>query len=148
MDYSLFKGRIYVICVGNDLNGDDGAGLAVYEGIKDLGGMRCVFAYTAPENFTDDIMDYMPERVIIIDAADFGAEAGTIRPIPLDSIEKSHFSTHRAPFKMIAMALSKASLQLSILGIQAKRTGLGDKMSESVRLSCMKLVRKIRDARS
>ncbi len=141
-------GRVYVICVGNDLNGDDGAGLIVHEGIEGIPKMKSVFAYTAPENFTDDIIDYAPERAVLVDAADFGAEHGTVANISLDSIQQSHFSTHRAPFKILADALAKDGIPFSIVGIQVRDTGLGMPMTDKVLKACEGLVKDIKRARA
>ena len=72
MDYGIFRGRVTVVCVGNELNGDDAAGAMASRLIGKPDGMQVIFAHTAPENFLDEIMEYKPDRVVLVDAADFG----------------------------------------------------------------------------
>ncbi len=133
MDYSMFSGRVFVVCVGNELSGDDGFGPAVYSLIKDVPGVRAVDASTFPEAFVGEIIDYKPDLVVLLDAADFGGASGELRTIDPATIEQSHFSTHRAPLKLFVKSLAKEGIPVVLLCVQAVQTGLGEPLSPEVR---------------
>ena len=69
--------RVAILGVGNESNGDDGAGVRV---VRELAarmpatpGVLLIDAGTAPENFTGPLRRFRPELVIEIDAAHLGA---------------------------------------------------------------------------
>jgi len=134
--------------VGNDLNGDDGAGLLVCDKMEKMEGVKTAITFTAPENFVDDAIAFKPDRVVLIDAADWGGFAGEVCELSMDTIQKAHFSTHRAPLKIIRDRLAKKKILFSVVGIQAKTIGLGEQMSKEVRKACLLLAENILAFRS
>jgi hydrogenase 3 maturation protease len=131
MDYSILDGKISFVCVGNELSGDDGFGPLVYSMIHDL--VHAIDASTFPEAFVSDLVEYKPDRVILLDAADFGGKPGEMKLIDPDSIESFHFSSHRAPLKLFIKSLSERNIPVILLCVQAKQTGLGEEISPEVR---------------
>ncbi len=148
MDYSVFKGRVSIVCVGNELSGDDALGYAVWEGIKDIQGAQVIFASTFPENFTDEIIDYAPEKVMLVDGADFKGTGGEIRVLDERSIQSVSFSTHRAPLKIFTGRLRQEGIETVLVGVQIEATGLGEPMSASVKKAAEYIVEGITSARS
>jgi hydrogenase 3 maturation protease len=147
MDWGIFRGRVAVVCVGSELSGDDALGLLAYERLKDAPGMLVLWTHTAPENFLDEILEYAPERVVVVDAADFGGRPGEIRLIPVASIQKVHFSTHRAPMRMFAERLAEASVEVAFVGVQAADTGLGEPVTPEVEAAAEAVASAALDAR-
>ena len=102
------------------------------EKLRGLDGMQVIYAYTAPENFIDEVAEYNPDRVVVVDAADFGGFPGEIRTLESDSIQSTHFSTHRAPIRLLKKSLNDKGLDVFFVGIQAVSTGLGEPLSSEV----------------
>lgn len=138
-----FSGRVSIVCVGNELSGDDALGPMVYAGIRDTPGIQAIDASTFPEAFVEEILEYHPDGVVLVDAADFGGAAGEIRVIDPSTIESFHFSSHRAPIKLFISSLSEKKIPVTLLCVQAKQTGLGQKMSSKVRCAAEELIKKI-----
>jgi len=143
MDYGIFRGRLSIVCIGNELNGDDGAGRLVYVRLKRLRSAQVIYAHTAPENFLDEIIAFRPHSVVVIDAADYGGTPGEIRLLPVKAVQSAHFSTHRAPLKLFISQLGEHGLTVNIVGIQVMNTCLGEPLSGPVKKSVDNLVKKI-----
>ncbi len=75
--------RLAVLGIGNELYGDDGAGVALARLLAQSGiapGMMQAFeAGPAPENFTGSLRKFMPSHVLMVDAANLGLEPGSTR---------------------------------------------------------------------
>jgi hydrogenase 3 maturation protease len=139
----ILKGKLSIICVGNELNGDDGAGHMLYELLKGKIPHQLIYAYTAPENFIDEIIEYSPEKILLVDACDFGGTPGQTKTIEPDKIQKTHFSTHRAPLGILIRQLKQKKIQTQIIGIQPGDTGLGSPITAEVAKSVRELAKHI-----
>ena len=121
---------ILVMCIGNEMGGDDGIGPYIAKNFPDITGFRVVNCETVPENFV-----YLAEgadKVIIVDAVDMGLKAGEIRIIPPDRIKSYHFSTHSLPISMVIDYIRKRYTEnVVLIGIQPKR--LFGKLSAEVK---------------
>ncbi|MEM5788902.1 MAG: hydrogenase maturation protease [Syntrophobacteraceae bacterium] len=122
--------RVWVVGCGNLLFGDDGFGPAVIE--------RLLLEYPLPEDVVavdagtaagELLLDALlgeetPETLIIIDAMNFGLEAGTVEEIPLEAIpvkKRADFSVHQFPALDILRALKECKgVDLKLLGCQVK----------------------------
>lgn len=93
-----------------------------------------------PESFIKRILDFVPERIILVDTADMGDKPGTFRKIDIDSIKKQALSTHRLPLTLLVNYLkSKIDFKLVFLGIQPKQRGFDEPVSGE----CKRAVKKI-----
>ncbi len=140
MDWGVFAGRVSLLCVGNELSGDDGLGAAVARGLAGLPGAQVIYAHTAPENFIDEVIAYRPERVVIVDAADFGGRPGEIRLIDSKAVQAAHFSTHRAPMRLLLGRLEAAGIGVALVGVQAAGMGLGEPMCSEVEYAARAII--------
>ena len=77
-----------ILGVGNELRGDDAAGVLVVQKLlkkkEKLENVLILEGAQAPENFTSVIRRFSPHFILIIDAGDFGAAPGTITLIEPD----------------------------------------------------------------
>ena len=121
---------ILVMCIGNEMGGDDGIGPYIAKNFPDIKGFRVVNCETVPENFV-----YLAEgadKVIIVDAVDMGLKAGEVRIIPSDRIRGYHFSTHSLPISMVVDYIRKRYTDnVVLIGIQPKK--LSGKLSEEAK---------------
>jgi hydrogenase maturation protease len=70
---------VLVVCVGNDLAADDGAGCAVYQNLAaapPVPGVRLHALATGGLSLVDELRG--GERLIVVDAVQFGAPPGTV----------------------------------------------------------------------
>ena len=103
--------KIAYVGVGSELNGDDAAGLWVIRElrpiIKDSPHVLCLESGVTPENAIGPLRKFKPDGVILADAADFGAVAGTIRLIDEAEVGGFSFSTHSFPLGLICSYLTQ-----------------------------------------
>jgi hydrogenase 3 maturation protease len=116
-------GPILFAGVGQEQNGDDGAGPAVVSEIikRKVRSMRFIFINTGafPENHTSTIRKLKPALVVFIDAAQMNLNPGDIRLLELEDIEGLSASTHSLPFGIIGQYLQdEVGCRVMVLGIQ------------------------------
>ena len=88
-----------LLCVGNSMMGDDGAGplLAEMCAANPQGDWVVIDGGSAPENDVVAIRELRPDRLLIVDATDMGLNPGEIRLIDPDDIaEMFMMTTHNA----------------------------------------------------
>ncbi|MGB9631122.1 MAG: hydrogenase maturation protease [Candidatus Methanodesulfokora sp.] len=122
------KGKYMVVCIGNELRGDDGVGIYI--------GRRLKNAITTefPEDCIHRIRDEKPDTILFIDAVDFGGEPGSVIFSELREAS-STISTHRLPLSLLIELLEEVKPKAYILGIQPKSMNLGEGLSSEVRKS-------------
>ncbi|MCM8796116.1 MAG: hydrogenase 3 maturation endopeptidase HyCI [Candidatus Omnitrophica bacterium] len=128
------KGKVVILGMGNTLRSDDGAGSVLANRLKDKLAFTVWDVGVAAENYLEKIIQYKPDTVIIIDAADFGGRAGEFRILEADDLKTiNFFSTHNASISLLINYLqSNLNLDIMLLIIQPKSIVLGDKLSPEV----------------
>jgi hydrogenase 3 maturation protease len=130
-----------ILGIGNILKGDDGAGPLVrqrLEAAKISAGL--IDAGTVPENYIQRIIKKAPRTLIVIDAMDFGAEAGTIRIFEPKQLDSLVVSTHTlSPRLFIDVIRRSIQLDVYFIGIQPAQTQLGQPPSAAVSRATEKL---------
>jgi len=125
--------RTIIVGVGNILKGDDGAGPVL---CGQLSGRTCaelVDAGTVPENYIHRIIERAPENLVVIDAVDFGASAGTVRAFEPEQLSSSAISTHSLSPRLFADMVSQAlDVDVCFVGIQPAHVRLGESLSPQV----------------
>ncbi len=134
--------KTVIIGMGNSLKGDDGIGPFVCNELsKKALAADIINAGTVPENYIQRIIKMEPDALLVIDAIDFGGEAGRIRLLRPEQLNKSAFSTHTlSPHLFIEMIQQSKKVDVYIIGIQPKQIKLGEGISKEVRQSAEELV--------
>lgn len=124
------KGKYMVICIGNELRGDDGVG--IYIGRK----LRKAITTEFPEDCIHKIMDEKPDTILFVDAVDFGGEPGSVIFSELMEVP-SAISTHRLPLSLLVKLLEEEGVKTKayILGVQPKSVNIGEGLSPEVKKS-------------
>ncbi len=148
MDYRVFQGRVSLLCVGNELNGDDAFGRHLADTLEEDGEMQVLFASTAPENFVGEVIDFKPERVVVVDAGDFGGRPGEIRRLQQDELQSVHVSTHRMPMKVLARQFKEEGVDTAFVAVQARHFTPGEEMSEELEAALDELAGNILSVRA
>jgi hydrogenase 3 maturation protease len=123
--------------VGNELNGDDAAGMAVVRAAKrSLGTVDTVLwieAGPTPESFSGPVCRYKPDLLLVIDAARLELRPGQIAWIQLEEIDGVSAFTHGLPLSLLAgYIMAETGCQFGMLGIQVEQTELGRPISVPV----------------
>ncbi|MBV4413685.1 hydrogenase maturation peptidase HycI [Enterobacteriaceae bacterium YMB-R22] len=127
-----------LLCVGNSMMGDDGAGplLAQMCQAQPRGEWVVIDGASAPENDIVAIRALRPDRLLIVDAADMGLSPGEMRVIdPKDIAELFLMTTHNMPLNYLVEQLQDDVAQVIFVGIQPDIVGFYYPMTEPVRLA-------------
>jgi len=110
-----------IVCIGSELKGDDGAGVAVAGRLGDELPWKVFDARTAPESFLMKVVRCRPQRVLLIDAVHLGAAAGTVRLLD-------------------AADVFGHPCRCAVLAIQPQRLDVGADLSDPVRRAVESIV--------
>lgn len=137
------KQHTVIIGIGNELRGDDAAGVEVVRRLQeyDLPGVTLIDSGTVPENFLGPVVNTRPDRVLLIDAADMNEKPGTFHELDGNTLDWSTFSTHTNVLKLVMDYIGQeTAADVRLIGIQPVSCGFGDTMSECVLESIDRLV--------
>ena len=136
-----------VLAVGSELLGDDAVGLLVGGKLAELGSPRVgVFeGATAPENCTGPIRRYSPTHLVLVDAADLGAEPGTVELLDPERLGGIAFTTHALPLTVVVdyLAQSLPDCRVVVVGIQPESLRFGEQPTARVAEAAERLVEAI-----
>jgi len=136
------KGRTLVITLGSTLRADDGVGPYVCSRVKfSRPELRLIDAGTTPESIAQDAIDWKPDKIILVDAADFQGAAGEVRVIPLEAINRQTvLSTHSFPLSVtFSIVKEDAGAELAVIGVQVKSLDHKEGLSPEVEETASKL---------
>lgn len=127
-----------IVGIGNTLRGDDGAGPAVCRLLAEDIAAKVIDAGTAPENYIQKIRDRSPQCMLIIDAIDFGAEAGTVAVFHPHELDPVISSTHAlSPRLFVDVVCRGTRTTAHLIGVQPAQMELGHAMSpEAAKAVC------------
>ena len=132
--------RVAVLGIGNELSGDDGVGIKIAAALAHTqkekstiatpANRLIISAGLAPENFTGLLRKFHPNLVIFIDAADIGADPGTVEWLSWKDAGGMSGSSHSLPLSILAQFLvAEIGCEVTILGIQAGSNEYGAALS-------------------
>ena len=134
-----------ILCVGDEMRGDDGAGPAVAEKLCGLVPWTVIDAQNAPENFLMKVAAAEPEGVVLVDALHFGGRPGAVRLVQPGELTGLGPSTHGpAPLTFFEALTTMRPCRCSVLGIQPLNTELDSPISEPVKEGINLVVRAFR----
>jgi hydrogenase 3 maturation protease len=127
--------RQILLTVGNSMMGDDGAGPLLAQRCRDnpIEGWAVLEGGTMPEDALHLIRQAKPERVVVVDAADFGEKAGEVRIIDPETIaEMFMVSTHSLPLNFLIDELKTFVPEVTFVGIQPAMVAFAFPMTDMV----------------
>ena len=134
--------RICILGVGTELCRDDAAGLYLIDRLSARTGIAVGMAEQrlllvgggpAPENFTGLIKAFMPDLLVVVDAAYLELPAGSIQILPEERAAGLSFSTHMLPLPMMLAYLKlECACETCLVGIQPATTEQGLGMTKRV----------------
>jgi hydrogenase 3 maturation protease len=134
-----------LVGIGNELNGDDAAGVRVVRTLKsrlpERSDLLLLEAGLAPENFTGVLRRFSPGLVVMIDAAQIDEIPGMVRWYPLQASGGMSASTHAQPISTLAEYLVlELGCQVFLLCIQPGAFLSGKSLSAPVRSAIRRVV--------
>ena len=134
------QGQVCVIGIGNRLKGDDAAGPELIDRIAGRSRFHCLDTGVAPENYLEKIVRIRPDTILLVDAMDFGGEAGACRLFAADQVTGGKLSSHALSLRMTCDYLQqRISTRIFILGIQPAQVKMNQPLSAAVRAGVEKL---------
>ena len=131
---SKLRGSATVIVgIGNTLKGDDGAGPLVCQRLESKICAELIDTATVPENYIQPIIKKAPRNLLVIDAIEFGASAGTIKIFRPEQLNSIVISTHTlSPRFFVDMITQEIEVDVYFVGIQPAQTQLGQPVCAQV----------------
>ncbi|MEM2104957.1 MAG: hydrogenase 3 maturation endopeptidase HyCI [Candidatus Bathyarchaeia archaeon] len=131
--------KIVVAGIGNPIRMDDYVGVKI---VQDLRGkvsdnVLLIECETVPENFLQQIVDFNPSHVILIDAAVLGLKPGESRLINPEQLKNfPAYTTHMLPLRIFCEYLAKTTkAKIALLLIEPKKTDFGEGLTPEIEAS-------------
>jgi len=101
--------RKVLLAIGNDLKGDDSAGMLVGRLVMNMcKSWKVYLGGTTPESYVFKISEEKPDVLVIVDATIMGKAPGKYFLIPLERVSREiMLSTHRIPTRLIVELLTE-----------------------------------------
>lgn len=136
----MLSGRVVVACVGNQWRGDDGVGPLVAALLEPSDRVRVIDCGETPENYLGVIARIKPDRLLVVDAADFGGAAGEIRVVAREEIGGGGLSTHAPRLTLFTdFVEAQTGGETYFLAIQPGSLELGGQIGAAVEAAAREL---------
>ena len=135
--------RVVVAGIGNPIRMDDFVGVKITGDLLGKVSRRVLLieCETVPESFMQQIVDFRPNRVLLIDAALLGLKPGELRLVdPERLVDFPAISTHMLPLRIFCDYVEKMSkAKIGLLLIEPGRTDFGEGLTSEVETSAKRL---------
>jgi len=127
------RGRVTVVGIGNPLRGDDAAGCLVARGLRPAPCLQSIVAEEVPESHLGSVTASRPDTIVLVDAVDMGAPAGSLALVEASDLNGFTPTTHHVPLDILARWLARETgADVVVAAVQPRRIGWGDPMSPEV----------------
>ena len=137
--------RVVIAGIGNPIRMDDFVGVKIVQDLRRKVSDRVylIECETVPESFIQQIIDFNPTHVLLIDAAILGLKPGESRLIkPEELTSFPAFSTHMLPLRIFCEYLTKTTkAKITLLLIEPKMTDFGEELSPEIKVSSQNIMR-------
>lgn len=140
--------RIAILGIGNELNGDDAAGVWLVRRLKSLlpntPKLLLLDCGQVPENAISALRQLQPSLVLMLDAADFGGFPGEVRWIDPQDTSGFSASSHSLPFSVLSRYLvNEFNCEVVLVGIQPVSLEFDAGLSSQVKNGCATLQKEL-----
>jgi hydrogenase 3 maturation protease len=136
--------RVAIAGIGNPIRMDDFVGVRI---VQDLRGKVSEKVYlleceTVPEGYIQQIIDFNPTHILLIDAAILGIKPGESRLIkPKELKTFPAFTTHMLPLRIFCEYLAQTTkAEIALLLIEPKQTDFGEGLTPEIEASKQEIV--------
>ena len=127
--------RVVIAGTGNPLRKDDFVGMKIVQDIKGKVSEKVylIECETTPESCIQEIVEFKPTHVLVIDAALLGESHGNVKLIEELEVATPAISTHMLPLQIFCKYLrSTLGAKVALLAIQPKKTDFGEGLTREV----------------
>lgn len=136
--------RVVVAGIGNPIRTDDFIGVVVAQGLQGKVSKRVylIECETVPESFTQEIIDFNPTHVLLVDAALLGLKPGNFRLIEPEQLTAYPvFSTHVLPLRIFCDHIREtANAKIALLVIQPENVDFGEGLTSTLQASAKRII--------
>ena len=131
---SHLKGKVLILGIGNTLRSDDGLGALLAARIAGKVPFLVWDVGVGPENYLGKLIKEKPDTVVMVDAVDFGGQAGEYRILETGDIQTTNFfATHNSSISLTTNYLqSNLKVDIIILMVQPKSIAFGEELSPEI----------------
>ncbi len=127
------RGRVTVVGIGNPLRADDAVGGLVARRLRPAAGLSAIDAEEVPESHLGAVTSTRPDTILLVDAVDLGAPAGSLALVEPGDLDRFTPTSHRVPLQVLAHWLTvETGASVFLLAVQPARTGPGEAVSAEV----------------
>ncbi len=144
---SILERRVAIVGIGQELRGDDAAGIAVVRGLAPHENVLILEAASVPENITPSLRHFHPDVVLLVDAVQVNAAPGMVQIVDIDASTGLSASTHSLPLHVLAdYWRSELACDVILIGIQPLQNAIGAPLSAPVKQAVCRLIADINAA--
>jgi len=136
--------KVAIVGIGNTMRRDDAVGVEIVKLLQGKVSPKnlLIEAETMPENHIDQIVDFHPSHILILDSGLIGKKPGTAQLLELaKNLNSSAFSSHMLPLQVFCTYLEKAiNAKIMMLIIQPKDTEIGEGLTKELKKAAKKIV--------
>ena len=129
--------RVVIAGIGNPFRRDDFVGVEIVRNLQNKvsESVFLIEAETVPENFMQQIANFKPTHILLVDAGIINKEAGASQLAdPTQLMRKTSISTHTLPLRIFCDYLTETTgAKISLLIIQPKDTSFGEGLTPKLR---------------
>ena len=129
--------RVVVAGIGNPFRRDDFAGVEIVRNLQNKvsESVYLIEAETVPERFIQQIANFKPTHILLVDAGIINREPGTPQLAdPTQLIRKTSISTHTMPLRIFCDYLTQTTAaKIALLIIQPQDTSFGEGLTPKLK---------------
>ena len=136
--------KVVIAGIGNPIRMDDFIGVKIVQDLRGKASDRIylIECETVPESFIQQITDFNPTHILIIDAAILGMKPGESRLIKPEQLTMfPAFSTHMLPLRIFCEYLAKTTkAKIALLLVEPKKVDFGEGLTPEVEATAQSVV--------
>ena len=146
-DWFTYATRVVVAGIGNPIRRDDFVGVKI---VQDLQGkvpknVLLIECETVPESYMQEIVDFKPSHVLLVDAAILGLKPGETRLVlPEQITDFPAITTHVLPLRIFCEYITKmAEAKIALLLIEPEDTEFGEGLTATVQATAEEVTKRL-----
>ena len=135
--------KVVVAGIGNPFRRDDFVGVEIVRNLKNKvsDAVFLIEAETIPESYMQQITDFKPTHILLVDAAIISKEAGTAQLAETKQLMRTtSISTHTLPLRIFCDYITQTTgAEIALLVIQPQDTSFGEGLTPKLKQAAKNL---------
>lgn len=137
--------KVVVAGIGNPFRRDDFVGVEIVRNLhnKVSKSVYLITAETIPESYMQQIINFKPTHILLIDAGIINKIPGTsLLAYPKQLVRKTSISTHTLPLRIFCDYLTQTTTaKIALLIIQPQDTSFGERLTPTLKQTAINLTK-------